>query len=215
MSQTGKEVTLFLTACGRPDLLEQTLKSFLMFNTYPIKEGIIMEDSGQQGINDFVHQLLPFPCQILYNSERLGQMRSIEQGLKLLSTPYVFHCEEDWEFYDSGFIEKSFEIIEKDSKVTSVWLRSHHEILNYYGIPLIKSELGDYFYTGKNGLGSGSFSFNPGLRKLSIALQFTPYTKEDDEGTLCLKFREIGMTSAMINHPFGYVKHIGWGRHIY
>ena len=64
------EVTLFLTACNRPRLLKQTLESFVKFNTYPIKEAIIMEDSGLQGINDFAKTILPCPVTILYNERR-------------------------------------------------------------------------------------------------------------------------------------------------
>ena len=33
-----------------------------------------MEDSGLTGINDFAIDLLPFPCKIIYNEKRLGQM---------------------------------------------------------------------------------------------------------------------------------------------
>ena len=35
---------MVITSCGRQDLLERTLDSFLRYNTHPIKEFIIMED---------------------------------------------------------------------------------------------------------------------------------------------------------------------------
>lgn len=209
----SKDVTLFLTACGRPDLLFHTLQSFVKYNTYPIKQAIIMEDSGQKGIDDFAYNILPCPCTILYNETRVGQMKSIANGLQFLTTPYVFHCEDDWEFYNYGFIEKSFEILDKDPTITSVWLRSHDEMTGRYGIPLTKSNLGNYYYTGEKDK-SGNLSFNPGLRTIEVAKAFTPYTNDDDEGTLSLKFRAIGMKGAMTDNPAGYVRHIGWGRHV-
>ena len=46
------EVTFVLTSCGRPDLLEKTLDSFLKYNTFVIKNYIITEDSAIQGINN-------------------------------------------------------------------------------------------------------------------------------------------------------------------
>jgi hypothetical protein len=48
----NNDVTLFITSCGRPDLLKITLESFIKYNTYPIKEAIICEDSGINGIID-------------------------------------------------------------------------------------------------------------------------------------------------------------------
>jgi hypothetical protein len=108
-----KEVTIFITSFNRPDLLKITLESFLKYNTYPIKEAIIIDDSGIQNINDFVYDILPFPCKLIYNPVRIGQMKSIEKGIPFITTPYTFHCEEDWEFYDYGFIEKSFEILHR------------------------------------------------------------------------------------------------------
>ena len=35
---SNKEVTLFITSCGRPELLKKTLSSFVHYNTYPIKK---------------------------------------------------------------------------------------------------------------------------------------------------------------------------------
>lgn len=52
----NQEVTLFITSCGRPELLKRTLESFVKFNTYPIKEAILCEDSGipNIGINHHI-----------------------------------------------------------------------------------------------------------------------------------------------------------------
>ena len=206
-------VTLFLTSCGRPDLLRETLESFIKFNTYPIEEAIIMEDSGEKGINDFVKELLPFPTTILYNETRMGQMKSINNGIPYLKTPYVFHCEEDWEFYDYGFIEKSLEILKKNNKITLVSLRAHDEIRERYPeIPFHKVEGDNYYLVGPH---IGNFSFNPGLRTLEVAKMFSPYKEGVCEGTLSDAFRNIGMTVALTENTKGYVRHLGWERHVY
>jgi len=67
------EVTLFITSCGRPALLRRTLESFVKYNTYPIKEAIVCEDSGIPGIIDFVVDILPYPITPCYNETRIGQ----------------------------------------------------------------------------------------------------------------------------------------------
>jgi len=208
------KVTLFITSCGRPDLLLVTLHSFLKFNTYPIEEAIICEDSGYDRINDFVKAMLPFPCKLIYNKTRIGQMKSIENGVQYIKTPYVFHCEEDWEFYDYGFIEKSLEILKKDNNVTSVWLREAKELFYRYSFNFIRLENESYYRVITNGR-HGYFSFNPGLRTIEIQKTGMPYPLEEtfDEGHLNTYFKNKEMYAVIIN-PDGFVRHIGWDRHI-
>lgn len=220
-----KEVTLFLTSCNRTKLLKRTLVSFLKYNTYPIKEAIIMEDSGLKGINDFAIKLLPFPCKIIYNEKRLGQMKSIENGSKFINTDYVFHCEEDWEFYDSGFIEESFKILDKDPNVCCVFLRGFEENRKRSGVNIDFKDRGGYYYIKqkthsekKEGGGprvSGVLTFNPGLRKREISLAKIPYNNTEDEATLGYYFQQKGMFGATTKKQNGYVRHIGWDSHIY
>ena len=38
------KVTVVITSCGRLDLLDKTLSSFMEFNTYPIEKFIIIDD---------------------------------------------------------------------------------------------------------------------------------------------------------------------------
>lgn len=45
------DVTLVITSCNRFDLLKKTIESFSRNNTYPIREVIIIEDSGNFDIN--------------------------------------------------------------------------------------------------------------------------------------------------------------------
>jgi hypothetical protein len=56
-------------------------------------------------------------------------MRSIENGVKYITTPYVFHCEDDWEFYCPGFIELSMKILQTNDRISQVLLRSYHEYI--------------------------------------------------------------------------------------
>ena len=118
----NKEVTLFITSCGRPKLLRRTLESFVQYNTYAIKEVIVCEDSGKIGIVDFVKEIMPYPVIFCYNEVRSGQMKTIERYTPLVKTPYVFHLEDDYEFFEYGFIELSFKIMETDEKIAQVLL---------------------------------------------------------------------------------------------
>ncbi len=210
------KVTLFVTACKRPDLLKTTLESFVKYNTYPIEEVIIMEDSGLQGVDDFAHSIFSCPVRILYTKKNRGVMRSIENGLQYIRTPYVFQSEDDWEFYDYGFIEKSFEILKKNTNITVVQLRSYED-LSRYNFPLVKKE--NYYTCGTPENNIGNFTNNPGLRTTQNTRMFAPYTLETIptlcEGGLCSSYRKLGMTSALTDNPNGYVAHTGWGRRVY
>ena len=210
------KVTVLLTACKRPDLLETTLRSFVQFNTYPIEEVLILEDSGQQGIDDFAHAILPCPVKILYAPKNRGVMKSIENGLQYVRTPYVFQSEDDWEFYDYGFIEKSLEILKKDASITVVQLRSFQD-LSRYNFPLVWRN--GYYTCGTPENNIGNFTNNPGLRTTENTRMFAPYTPQTlvtlCEGGLCTAYREKGMTTALTDNVLGYVRHTGWGRRVY
>jgi len=207
------EVTLFITSCGRPELLKKTLETFMEFNTYPIAEAIICEDSGINGIIDFATNILNFPCKIIYNEKRIGQMRSIENGVKYIKTPYVFHCEDDWEFYCPGFIQLSMEILQKNDKIAQVLLRSYDEYINRYGFKIHNTD-NDYKQITLPSLHQ-IYSFNPYLKKTNIELLNIPYEDWDDEFTIQTKINEIYLFAVVTNNANGFVRHIGWDHHIY
>jgi hypothetical protein len=63
----------------------------------------------------------------IYNGKNIGQIESIDVAYSHVTTPFIFHCEDDWEFYDVGFIEKSLEVFAKDPKVVTITLRAHND----------------------------------------------------------------------------------------
>ena len=169
---SDSEVTVVLTSCGRFDLLNKTLISFLKYNTYPINKIIITEDSGNTDIYGAIPEPLREQCEIIVNKSKLGQIRSIDKAYSLVKTKYIFHCEDDWEFYRSGFIEDSKDILEKNSNVFQVWLRSFYHDINIdypfhsLGEKYIENSVVYYRLLSSDKKWQG-FSFNPGLRRLS------------------------------------------------
>ena len=207
------EVTLFISSCGRPQLLKTTLESFMKYNTYPIKKAIICEDSGNNGIIDFVKNILPFPCNIIYNRTRIGQMRSIENGVKHINTPYVFHCEDDWKFLNYGFIELSISILNSDSKISQVLLRSYNEYVSRYNMKIIDIN-NPLCYRLKTNENNDIYSFNPSLKRTEIELLNIPYEDWDDEFTIQTTINTLGYYSVITKNSNGFVEHIGWNDHI-
>ena len=218
-----KEVTLFITSCGRPQLLKQTLDSFVKYNTYPIKEVILCEDSGIPNIVDFAKNILPYPIIFCYNQIRMGQMKTIEKYTQLIKTPYVFHLEDDYEFFDSGFIELSFKIMDTDPKISQVLLEDEQytypkiDIGNSLCYKLMTNKPGEI--TANNGDGPLTvFSWRPSLKRIEIQKLRMPYQPWDDEYTIQLKINKLGYYSVVTKNikdgcP-GFCRHIGKNYHV-
>lgn len=224
-----KDVTVVITTCGRTDLLEQTLESFFKFNTYPIEKVIIIEDSGKTQDFGKVRQLVPCELEIIVNEENIGQVASIDKAYANVKTDYIFHCEEDWEFFDSGFIEKSFEILETNNKLITVWLRGYNDTKNHaiminecFDLPN-----GDHYYLmdGKRKKHWCGFTWNPGLRRTEDCMLFHPYMTLEvrkkknglkilGEIDLSIYYQEAGYRAAITSKIEGYVRHIGGKRHV-
>jgi hypothetical protein len=221
-----EEVTLFITSCGRPKLLEKTLDSFIKYNTYPIKEVILCEDSGIPNIVDFVKEILPYPIIFCYNEKRIGQIKTIEKYTPIIKTPYVFHLEDDYEFFDYGFIELSFKIMKTDPNISQVLLEdAQHtfykvDIGNELCYKILTNDPNDFTYINcNNGDGALSvFSWRPSLKRIEIQKLRMPYELWDDEYTIQLQINKLGYYSVITkndcNGRKGFCRHIGENYHV-
>ena len=230
------EVTMIITSCNRPELLKKTLESFMIHNTYPIKETFIIDDSGIHGCNDeIIHPFIDvLNIKNIYNPVNLGQVQSIDKVYSYVTTKYIFHCEEDWEFLQPGFIEKSLNIFQgkETEKLYTVWLRPHH-CTSGHPILYDNEEKGyfkmdpgfSYVYCDETYTWCG-FTFNPGLRRTLDCLLFHPYFINCEktvkngkeyvgEYTLNKKYADTGYYAVILDDQKGYVNHIGWDQHIH
>lgn len=224
------KVTIVLTSCNRPFLLEKTLASFVKYNTYPIFQTIIIDDSGKLMCNSEVCKKFPqLNITEIYNISNIGQVASIDKAYAMVKTKWIFHCEEDWEFLDYGFIEKSMEILNNDisQKIFTVWLRPHNNT-NYH--PVMKDGLNrgyydmmhEYSYTNAKGFYYTWYgiTFNPGLRRTSTCMKFHPLMSQCESSLFDYKkigeyhvnqlFGKQGYYSVILDKESGYVAHIGW-----
>lgn len=216
MIEDKNKVTFVLTCCKRFDLLETTLKSFLKYNTYPIEEYIIIEDSPDvDKLKAVLEKFKDINFTVLYNNPQIGQLPSIDRAYAHVKTDYIFHCEDDWQFYGSGFIEKSFSILHDNEKVINVWIREQDDTNNHPVEPTVYTT-GDgveykFMANGFNNLWHG-FTFNPGLRRTKDYDLIKPYTKWVGESVINKEYHQLGFRGAILLN--GYVKHIGNHRKI-
>ena len=211
MMEETEKVTLVVTSCDRHDLLRRTLESFVKFNTYPIHETIIVEDSDRAIPIDLFRLGGLGNVGLLLNVQRIGQIPSIDRAYAQVQTPYIFHCEDDWEFHREGFIEQSMQILESYPEVMQVWLRedSGHLALKTAQYPFFTMQLD---WAG----GWSGFSFNPGLRRLCDYKKIGNYVDAtrgcqqfgcESELKLSRLYRSMGFIAASLRP--GFVKHIG------
>lgn len=224
-------ITLVITSCGRLDLLEATLRSFYSINSFPIAETLIIDDSGKPLNFDPIKKIIKNQHQIIQNNTNLGQIKSIDKVYSQVKSEFIFHCEDDWEFYQPGFIEKSLEILSKDEKIFTVWLRPHHEKKIKKSIDFDTKHVlnkKDFYYLIAKHSGKpwqNGFTLNPGLRRTKDCMLLHPYDKLPvlfpkaglsiiGEKDLAVHFGELGFKAAITSNEAGYIRHIGGKRHV-
>jgi len=236
---TTDDVTLIITSCNRPSLLDQTLESFVAMNNYPIAVTYLIDDSGVVGCNDTVVAKYTNKLNIksIYNPKNIGQVESIDKVYSYVRTKWIFHCEEDWKFLKPRFIEKSMQVFAENpkEKIYTVWLRPiQNGAVRNNGHPIVTDTLNRGYYemsrnftyvsNGIQYIWSG-ITFNPGLRKTSDCLLFHPYSLRlektilrdksfIDEYIVSSAYRKLGYYSMILADPEGHVDHIGWNHHI-
>jgi hypothetical protein len=225
------EVTVVVTSCGRQDLLESTLDSFLQYNTFPIKEFIIVEDGDGSQNRALTEKYHGYPFKWLATGQRMGQVAAIDLAYREVRTELIFHCEDDWEFLAPSFIEKSIAVLSQNHSVLQVWIRALNDtnqcpVLNYTlmaaGVPYRLLRHGDD--KGRSGIWHG-FSWNPGLRRMrdyrllgsfgSLDPQTIRETWEVESDASAF-YQKRGFFAAILadNSGNGYVRHIGWDRQV-
>lgn len=230
----NNSVTLTLTSCGRIDLLERTILSFIKYNTYPIDSYILIDDSANTQVFENIKNLnkrLGNIFHLYFNYKKIGQVRSVDKMYSTVNTDYIFHCEDDWEFYRSDFIQKSIDILNENAKILLAIIRPKSDRLNtsmsnevlqtkngtkyrrvipvsYLVDPAINRWIRDY----------GGFTLNPGLRRTSDYKLVQSYTSLSDENgceePIDKFYKRLGyyVVSLSESDSDGYVRHIGWGK---
>jgi len=215
------DVTIVITSCGRFDLLKRTLESLDKYVDYPIMKVIITEDSG----SDDVHLTIPNNwkenTEIIVNKVKLGQLASIDAAYKMVQTPYVFHCEDDWEFYRYQFITDSLEVLNNYKEVDLVRLRSfYYDIAPHYpfhflGCREVINKVAFYELDSKDALWKG-FSFNPGLRRITDYEKVAPYARFESsskgESSISVELSNLNMRTVLLENDA--CSHIGYGDHV-
>jgi len=161
------DISFVITTCNRLDLLEDTLNSFFDICSYPFKEYIMSDDSGDDAIYKQLVERWGSKFKIIQNKPKLGLCRTIDILWNTVQSDYIFHCEDDWRFdTNQHLIEDSLSILKEHVHVHQVQVRhlsdnphipedhtySTLNFVNFKKMPWWREEWSGY-------------SWNPGLRR--------------------------------------------------
>jgi hypothetical protein len=218
MTETSADVTFVITSCGRPDLLRQTLDSFVAHNSHPVARYILIEDSGDREMYEFLQrnygELLD---RIIFNEPRLGQIKSVDRAYAEVETPYIFHCEDDFEFFRSGFVEESLSVLRHDPAAITVWLRHLWDCKRHKIGPRIQYTADGVMYRHvlpkvSHGETWHGFTFNPALRRTADYRRIGPFADIGHELQIDQAYQKLGFHGVVLEE--GATAHIGHGRHV-
>ena len=214
-----ERITFVMTSCGRPDLLRRTIDSFFRHNDYPIEKYIIIEDSSDETMKDWLLENYGSVFEVIFNKPKLGQIKSVDRAYSKVQTPYIFHCEDDWQFFRGHFISESLSVLREDPKIVQVWLRDlwdtnthppERTILRTEDAVLYRRITFDHH-------GWHGFSFNPGLRRKadydiigSYEAVGYQYVNIGHEKAISQKYKDLGYYAAILEEAA--VEHTGWDR---
>lgn len=171
---------VLITSCDRFDLLQQTIRSLVTNQKYPLMEIVIHED-GTKGNNvpRIFHGNIPLTVKY---TNGIGQHASIEKFLKEnKDEKFYLHCEDDWVFDNSyDWIKDSIELMEHETNIIKVLCRkdsmhpcTHDKMYNGIKYGKLKKWRTTCDWYG--------FSWNPGVTSLESLIQFMPFRKQEQD----------------------------------
>lgn len=229
--EAAADITVVVTSCGRQDLLVRTLDSFLAYNTYPVREFVVLEDGDGATNLPLAERYRRHNIRWLSTGARVGQIPAIDIAYRSVETEYIFHCEDDWEFFAPGFMEQSLSVLKHNRHIVQAWIRALTDtndspVMDYLffadEVPYRLMQPG--FHSEEWGTWHG-FSFNPGLRRLRDYQLIGSFGSLDPsrmkrsyevEREASAFYKERGFFAAILAGAGGkgFVRHIGWGRRV-
>lgn len=208
-------ITAVFTSCGRFDFLQRTVHSFLEHADLPLEKIIVIDNSTLPEARESIEKILanaPTQTQVIINEENIGQVASIDKAYSLVDTEYIFHCEDDWEFFDGGFLSLSKGLLEAKPNVVNVNLRVRFdgEKGSMHPVSEMKTtESGINYHEYQVGyLGAWhGFSWNPGLRRKLEYDLIGSFKSRGEESAAGHFYKEHGYVAACLEKS--YCKHIG------
>src|SRR5262249_12712473 len=152
---------------------------------------------------------------LLLNHTRLGHHRSVDRMYRLVKTPYIFHCEDDWQFDPKPVVSDCLKglLFIREASVICVRAAAEYvgkEQLN--GAEPVEIEGLRFLRRSPALLVWNGFTFNPSLLRRSLWEKHGPYERFFTEGDISEYMKARGLR--VVQLAGGTCRHIGDGRHV-
>lgn len=117
VNDTTPFITFTITTCKRLELFERTINSFLhcCVDKHLINHWLCVDDNSSDSDRERMKQRYPFFTFYLKTPEEKGHAKSMNIIRSLVKTPYVFHMEDDWQFFEKrNYITECLEVLNED-----------------------------------------------------------------------------------------------------
>lgn len=118
LDRKNNGVTITMTSCKRFDLFYKTVCSFIncCLDIDKIDEWLVVDDCSSQEDRLKMIEYFPFIKFIFKEEDERGHSKSMNIIKNYVTTPYIFHIEDDWIFFvKDNYISKCIEVLECDS----------------------------------------------------------------------------------------------------
>ena len=211
VEQPESDITTFVLSCNRLDVLDKTLQSFYQTKEYTTKM-VIVDDSAIPGVFETLVERYGQDCDVICFPRNRSQWWAMDWMVSYCDTEYIFYLEDDWEFVQTGYLQKSKEILQKYRNVGTVdisWRTFDWQGLNCYDKTLIDDSfywkqawtITDYHLAWYGWIGS------PNLKRRDDLILLGRVEKWHNEWNIDRKFRALGFRAVFLNGE--YVRHLG------
>ncbi len=204
------DITLCLTIGKRPEELRRTLNSLFQFEQF--EHVIAINDFGDAETSRVFREICPNGT-LIELGHQVGHHKAVDYMYSKVTTPYIFHCEDDWLFVDALKFDQAKTLLTSD-EISSVCFRKVSDFTfaaedkgkiardHYQGIEYIRL---DKLHKQWHG-----FTFNPHLAKIDLWHAADRYFAQfEKERHLSRWQRRAGKHAAFMT--CGACQHIGNG----
>jgi GR25 family glycosyltransferase involved in LPS biosynthesis len=143
-------ITFTITSCKRYDLFCRTMNSFTNCckDIHLIDEWFCIDDNSSEEDREKMQKEYPFFTFYFKTSEEKGHPQSMNIIRNHVSTPYIFHMEDDWQFFERrNYISECLEVLGQSSSIGQCLINKNYaEIASHHDIK------GGIFKTTSSGL---------------------------------------------------------------
>lgn len=206
------DITVTITSCGRFELLKRTIETLRksLGKDLPI---FILDDSEKDKQHNQIIEAFEDQANIFIYPHSHGHAWALDTIYHLTTTPYIFHCEDDWEFLKDGYLEKALTLLEASPEIGIVGLAKNPQYEKAGAVGEKCSLNGVTYYdhpkwriSDKHDWWNGSI-LSPSLRRRKDFVQM-PFSSAKNEADWDSEvWAKSGLQSVWLDQE--YVKHIG------